>query len=160
MKQAIILFLISFVSSSQALIYDLNNMTEEKLVEQIIKDDAQIYFNPTEGSEEDRLECLALNAGGIEFQHLMLSSTDQSLKTCYALKILNTRISAFEGEFSKENHEKDVVSEEWNVDRILYENFISQRIVVARYLEQIQEKQANQGMDLTRSNAQSVVSES
>jgi hypothetical protein len=142
---AIILsLLIPSVAFSQAIINNPEKISGTKLVELIIK--GEFYMGHNGGdcdSEESRLDCIALNAGGSGFQELMLKSTDEKLKICYALNILNRNISSYERYLSKVKDGTAKVDPDDPLPQWEYEMCIKQRRLVVKYLRQLSIKQAN-----------------
>ena len=108
--------------------------TPPVLIQQIIQSEYSTAYNPTNNSAAELVKADSLNAE-IRMRAILLSSSDEELKTCFALSILNHSIQRIE--IMLQNKTPTSLHLPSALDRLQW-----QRDALVKYLRTIQKKKA------------------
>ena len=109
----------------------------QDLIDKLINTEHSFAYNPIDDTPAELIKTDAFNAEQT-LKHILLTSTNEELRTCYALRIVNHNIRRIE-EMIRNNTPTSMPLPE------ALQGPMAQREILVQYLRSIQNKKAEQG---------------
>ena len=108
----------------------------QELVQRLIQSEYAMAYNPTNTTSDELVKADAQNAE-VRLKAILLASSDEELKTCYALRLVNQSIVRIQ-EMIRKNTPTSMDL------RTALDGPIAQRAILVKHLRKIRERRAEQ----------------